>query len=258
MQNDVGNIITATPAFAVSPQLKTNIQSYSLSVLLSPKLAQYRGELPVQHVWNILKKHGSDLPPGIENIPADMKTLTSEIQEQLTQARSSCKKKGIVRIIRVDDKKNKITIELEPSQHQNLFALAQCFVDGTKCRITNALCGRIALMRDVYLANSGTSFWTDLDNALVLMRQVAEGSEDARDAMFEDLIETDKKLHGAVDIIYQSTHDLQQEVDDLIDATSADAASTATRRDCSPPPEGDSDQLDADGGGGAEAVDTNS
>ncbi|KAJ7661259.1 hypothetical protein B0H17DRAFT_1212284 [Mycena rosella] len=90
------------------------------------------------------------------------------------------------------------------------------------------------------------------------MRQVAEGSEDARDAMFEDLIETDKKLHGAVDIIYQSTHDLQQEVDDLIDATSADAASIATRRDCSPPPEGDSDQLDADGGGGAEAVDTNS
>lgn len=55
--------------------------------------------------------------------------------------------------------------------------------------------------------------------------------------MFEDLIVADKKLHGAVEIIYQATNDVQQEVDDLIDAASADAASTTTRASSSVPSE---------------------
>lgn len=45
-------------------------------------------------------------------------------------------------------------------------------------------------------------------------------------SLFEDLIADDKEKHGAVDIIYQTTNDVQQEVDDLIDATTADTAST--------------------------------
>lgn len=67
LQNDVGNILVAAPPFAVSSDLKvrratlfilsffsiscqTNIQSYAMAVLLSPKLAQYRGEISTQHV----------------------------------------------------------------------------------------------------------------------------------------------------------------------------------------------------------------
>ncbi|KAJ7215533.1 hypothetical protein GGX14DRAFT_562742 [Mycena pura] len=227
LQNDVGNIIVAAPAFSVSPELKTNIQSYAVAVLLSPKLAQYRGDLPVQHVMNILKKHRFDMPPGIENNPADMQKITSAIQDAFTQSRSSCKKK----VMRVNESGAKVPFDLDPTQHQNLFALAQALVDGTKCRITNALCGRIALMRDVYLQNSGTAFWTDLDRALGVMRTVANGNEDSRDAMFEELILADKALHGAVDITYRVANDVQQEVDDLIDAASADAASTPTSSD---------------------------
>ncbi|KAJ6561367.1 hypothetical protein B0H10DRAFT_2239935 [Mycena sp. CBHHK59/15] len=203
----------------------TNIQSYALAVLLSPKLAQYRGDLSVQHVMEILMKHRFDMPPGIENNPADMQKLFAS-----------------VRVTRTNESGQKIIVDLEPSQHQNLFALAQALVDGTKCRITNALCGRIALMRDVFLQNSGTTYWTDLDKALVVMRQIAKGNDEARDAMFEELIITDKELHGAVDIVYQPTNDVQQEVDDLIDASSADAASTpTTASNISPPPEGESD-----------------
>ncbi|KAJ7211302.1 hypothetical protein GGX14DRAFT_565175 [Mycena pura] len=251
LQNDVGNIIVAAPAFSVSPELKTNIQSYTHAVLLSPKLAQYRGDLPVQHVMNILKKHRFDMPPGIENNPADMHKITSAIQDAFTQCRSSCKKKlfASVRVMRVNESGAKVPFDLEPAQHQNLFALAQALVEGTKCRITNSLCGRIALMRDVYLQNSGAAFWTDLDRALGVMRTVANGNEDARDAMFEELILADKALHGAVDITYQVTNDVQQEVDDLIDAASADAASTPTSNDgprlsevangLGDPPEGD-------------------
>lgn len=67
--------------------------------------------------------------------------------------------------------------------------------------------------------------------------------------MFEDLIVTDKELHGAVDIVYQSTNDVQQEVDDLIDASSANAASTptaASQPDASQ--EGEPDQQDEGNG----------
>ncbi|KAJ7199623.1 hypothetical protein GGX14DRAFT_661513 [Mycena pura] len=40
-----------------------------------------------------------------------------------------------------------------------------------------------------------------------------------------------RTLHGAVDITYQVTNDVQQEVDDLIDAASTDSASTPTSED---------------------------
>ncbi|KAJ7715592.1 hypothetical protein B0H14DRAFT_3522584 [Mycena olivaceomarginata] len=94
LQNDVGNIIVAAPAFSVSAELQTNIKSYALAVMLSPKLAQYHGDLPVQHVINILKKHRFDMPPGIENNPADMQKITAAVQYAFTQDRSSLKKKN--------------------------------------------------------------------------------------------------------------------------------------------------------------------
>ncbi|KAJ7871649.1 hypothetical protein B0H14DRAFT_3568761 [Mycena olivaceomarginata] len=162
LQNDVGNIIVAAPAFSVSAELQTNIKSYALAVMLSPKLAQYRGDLPVQHVINN---------------PADMQKITAAVQYAFTQDRSSLKKKlfASVRVSQLNE--------------------AGAFVDGTKCRITNALCGRIALMRDIYLQNSTSSFWSSLDAALSLMRTAADGNEQACDAMFEDLIIADKALH---------------------------------------------------------------
>ncbi|KAJ7711066.1 hypothetical protein B0H16DRAFT_1480616 [Mycena metata] len=228
MQNELGNIVTAAPPFAVSAELKVNIQNYAHAVLLSPKLANYRGDLPVQHVMSILWKHRFDLPPGIENNPAELAKIQTVIQEAFTQCRSTIKKKlfASVRVWRTNEKGEKVVVNLPADKHQNLFALAQALVDGTKCRITNVLCGRIALMRECYMANSSTSFWTDVDAALVTMRETAGGNDELRDDLFEDLIADDKEKHGAVDIIYQTTNDVQQEVDDLIDATTADAVST--------------------------------
>ncbi|KAJ7820468.1 hypothetical protein B0H14DRAFT_3735671 [Mycena olivaceomarginata] len=208
LQNDVGNIIVAAPAFSVSAELQTNIKSYALAVMLSPKLAQYRGDLPVQHVINILKKHRFDMPPGIENNPADMQKITAAVQYAFTQDRSSLKKKlfASVRVSQLNEAGVRVVVDLPSDQHQNLFALAQAFVDGTKCRITNALCGRIALM------NSTSSFWSSLDAALSLMRTRRTGTK----RLATHLIIADKALHGAVDIVYQATNNIQQEVDDLI------------------------------------------
>ncbi|KAJ7320993.1 hypothetical protein DFH08DRAFT_818816 [Mycena albidolilacea] len=136
----------------------------------------------------------------------------------------------------------KIVIDLLPAEHQNLFALAQAFVDGTKCRITNALCGRIALMIDVYLLNSGQSFWTDLNKALAAMRDVANSSDDVRNDLFEDLITADKELHGAVDIVYQTSNDVQPEVDDLINASFANVASTSATSSSTTPPAAENEE----------------
>ncbi|KAJ7794952.1 hypothetical protein B0H13DRAFT_2393217 [Mycena leptocephala] len=225
LQTDIGAIIMAAPPFAVSAELKKNIEAFVVAVMLSPKLGMYKGDVPVQHVMNN---------------PADMGKLKSVVQYYCTQHRSSCKKQlfASVRVAHLNENGEKMTVDLPPDQHQNLFALAQSFVDGTKCRITNALCGRIALMRSVYLESSGQTFWSDLDKALGLMREAGKGSDEARDAMFEVLIETDKELHGAVEIVYQNNDNIQQEVDDLIHASAANAASTPANPASSIAPQG--------------------
>ncbi|KAJ7616169.1 hypothetical protein DFH06DRAFT_1145673 [Mycena polygramma] len=222
---DIGNIVATAPPYAVSAELKLNIQRYAIAVFLSPKLGMYRGEIGVQH--DIIKKHRFDLPPGIENNPADMAKIEKVIQDVFTQIRSTFKKKlfASVRVYRTNAEGETITVDLPPAEHQNLFGLAQAFVKDTKCRITNALCGRIALMRAIYLETSGQTFWTELDKALACMRDTSNGSADTVDEMFEELITEDKALHGLVDIVYQATNDVQQEVDELIDASAANVAS---------------------------------
>ncbi|KAJ7653587.1 hypothetical protein DFH06DRAFT_1203982 [Mycena polygramma] len=238
---DIGNIVATAPPYAVSAELKLNIQRYAIAVFLSPKLGMYRGE-----IGDIIKKHRFDLPPGIENNPADMAKIEKVIQDVFTQIRSTFKKKlfASVRVYRTNAEGETITVDLPPAEHQNLFGLAQAFVKDTKCRITNALCGRIALMRSIYLETSGQTFWTELDKALACMRDTSNGSADTVDEMSEELITEDKALHGLVDIVYQATNDVQQEVDELIDASAANVASMPATdldsRSGSVPPEGSS------------------
>ncbi|KAJ6626611.1 hypothetical protein B0H10DRAFT_2185638 [Mycena sp. CBHHK59/15] len=223
VQNDLQRIIAAAPPYAVSPALKVNIQSYAMAVLLSPKLGMYKGNMPVQHVFNIIKKHRFDTPPSFENNPAETAKIVSIIQDVFTQGRSRLKK---LLFASVHVMRNHQAVDLDPEDHQNLFGLAQAFVDSTKCHINAPLCGRIALMRKVYLKQDNTTFWDELDKALAIMRTAAKGNEDARDLMFEGLIKKDKSLHGNVDIVYQASDDIQQEVDDVIAASSVDAAIT--------------------------------
>lgn len=80
----------------------------------------------------------------------------------------------------------------------------------------------------MYLLFPGSDFWDKLDEYLVYMREEAEGSKEAIDlyvltypfsalsdvpSMFEGLIEDDKDLHGNVEIVYQDSADIQDEVD---------------------------------------------
>ncbi|KAJ7796349.1 hypothetical protein B0H14DRAFT_3551143 [Mycena olivaceomarginata] len=109
LQNDLQKIIATKPAYTVSPELKVNIKAYVAPVLLSPKLPAYKGDEPVGLVFGRSKFK---------------KLLSASVQIRR-------------------DKKFEM---LPPEKHQNLYSLAQAFVNDTKCRINAGLVGRIALM----------------------------------------------------------------------------------------------------------------
>ncbi|KAJ6543802.1 hypothetical protein B0H10DRAFT_2281533 [Mycena sp. CBHHK59/15] len=226
IQNDLQKLIAAKPPYAVTPELKVNIQAYMAPILLSSKLGSYKGEEPSQLVFDLIKKHRFDMPAGFEHNPAICAKLLAAIQEALTQARSRYKK---LLFASVKVMQNKLVIDLPVEKHQNLFGLAQSFVDGSKCRINGGLVGRIALMRAVFLEYPGTNFYDKLDTRLVLMRKTAGGDAEAIDLMFEGLIVEDKQNHGDVEIVYQGTDDIQEEVDATIAAAGViDAAITVS------------------------------
>ena len=93
--------------------------------------------------------------------------------------------------------RDKKPVDLPADKHQNLFGLAQAFVNDTKCRINGGLVGRIALMvnpslcscnfnlpvsqRKVFMAHPGTDFWDQVDHSLALMHEDAD-----RDAQIID------------------------------------------------------------------------
>ncbi|KAJ7040961.1 hypothetical protein C8F04DRAFT_1305675 [Mycena alexandri] len=212
LQNDLQKIIAAKPAYSVSPELKANIQTYIAPVLLSPKLTAYKGSEPVQIIFNLVKKYRFDAPAGFENNPADAGKITATIEDAFTQGRSKFKKLLFASVKIIQDKK---TVDLPADKHTSLFGLAQAFIKGSKCRIKAGLCGRIALMCKIFLLHPGTNFWDKLDEHLALIRDSCENAEDI-DITFEDLVETDKELHGNVDIVYQSTDDIQEEIDTTI------------------------------------------
>ncbi|KAJ6555776.1 hypothetical protein B0H19DRAFT_1070948 [Mycena capillaripes] len=210
LHNDVQNLVAAKPPWTVSRELKVNIYAYATPVLLSPHLGSYKGDVPVQIVFAIVKKHRFDTPAGFEHNPAECDKLIAVIQEAFTQVRARLKKLLFASVKILRDKK---ALDLPPEKHQNLFGLAQAFVEGSKCRINGGLVGRIALMRKTFLKFPGTDFWDEVDHSLALMREDAEGDVDVITETFEALIDQDKELHGNVEIVYQGTDDIQEEVD---------------------------------------------
>ncbi|KAJ7165788.1 hypothetical protein C8R46DRAFT_1219576 [Mycena filopes] len=150
LQNDLQKIIATKPAYNVSAELKANIQAYVAPVLLSPKLEAYKGTEPVQIIF----------------IYAEAAKITTVIEEAFTQGRSQLKK---LILASVKITRDKVNIDLPVDKHLSLFALAQIFVKGTKCRITPGLCGRVALMRKIYLKHPGNNFWDKLDEHLAMI-----------------------------------------------------------------------------------------
>ncbi|KAJ7328067.1 hypothetical protein DFH08DRAFT_709945, partial [Mycena albidolilacea] len=193
-----------------------NIDHSAAAVLLSSKIRTYKGTTPTNIVVEILKKYRFDLPAGIEHNPADFSKVIGAIQEALTQKRSKFKK---------------LSVENAPKANQlNIFQLTTAFVDGTRCSVSVPVCARVALMRKVYLKEPGKRFWDAVDEDLAKIRKKAGGDSQKIIRAFRHILEKDQESHGVTDYDLRAEDETvdgyQQEIDEVIDANLADAAST--------------------------------
>ncbi|KAJ6525373.1 hypothetical protein B0H19DRAFT_1199068 [Mycena capillaripes] len=210
------------PPFAVSDDTETNIYFYAAAILLSTKLSAYKGSVAKNILLDILKVNRFDLPSNIERNPADYAKLFTVVQEALTQLRSKIKK-ALAASFKVNKKP-----AASAREHQNIFDLTTHLVQGTKCAITPKLCARVALMRQVYIEDSGPKFWDSLDADLRKIRNRAGGNARKLNKAFENVLSTDRATHGIdnYNIPTQAVDDVQREVDDTISASAADKATS--------------------------------
>ncbi|KAJ7773756.1 hypothetical protein B0H14DRAFT_2632137 [Mycena olivaceomarginata] len=125
-------IRVATPPWLVSDELAKNIYSYSAAVLLSTKLAAYKGNIPKNIVFAVLKKHRFDLPPGIEHNPADWGKVKIAVEAI-----------GASLMVNRKDKTH-----APKFQQKSIFELTTLIVENTKCEVNVLLlCARVAFMR---------------------------------------------------------------------------------------------------------------
>ncbi|KAJ6619170.1 hypothetical protein B0H10DRAFT_2189155 [Mycena sp. CBHHK59/15] len=205
VDNLINQIVIATAPYEVSASLEKNISNYAAAVLLSSKISTYKGANPTNILLAILKKHRFDLPAGIEHNSADWAKIGYSLK------------------IKKSDKK----YVLGPKQ-QNIFNLTQVFVDGTQFTVNVLLCARVALMRKVYLLESGLKFWDKLDSNLSQIRKQADGDKKKIIKAFRHILTQDQMTNGVKD--YELDEDVdtfQKEVDDLIEAGATDAATSA-------------------------------
>ncbi|KAF7351785.1 hypothetical protein MSAN_01611900 [Mycena sanguinolenta] len=222
LHNRLDALETGKPPFTVSKDTEININFYAAAILLSTKLSAYKGSVAKNILLDILKVNRFDLPPNIERHPADYAKLVAVVQEAFTQLRSKIKK-----ALAASFKVNK---QPAPSarEHQNIFDLTTHLVQGTKCAVTPELCARVALMRQVYIEDSGPKFRDSLDADLRKIRNRAGGNARKLNKAFENVLSTDRATHGVDDysIPTEVVDDVQREVDDTISATSADKAAS--------------------------------
>ncbi|TFY52144.1 hypothetical protein EVG20_g10687 [Dentipellis fragilis] len=208
-------IHTSAPPFEPSQALITNIRSFAAAVLVSPRLASYHGSATKTHVYTILKTTRFDLPPNIENIPSDWRKVKAEVGEQLIQVRAAIKK---------DLKKS---MGEEPhTTPTDIFLLTQQIAARASVSMTVPLCSHVALMRRVYLKDSGPRFWCTLDEQLALIREKSKGDPVKLLRSFKAILEKDIEKYGddnltALDSLPEDdvVDDRQQQVVDAIDAS---------------------------------------
>ncbi|KDR65174.1 hypothetical protein GALMADRAFT_44440, partial [Galerina marginata CBS 339.88] len=194
VENKVDAFRSAAPPYQVSDELKTNIGNYSLAVLLSVNISAYKGDIPRNHILDILKRYRFDLPAGIEHDYSNWEKITAAVSYALTQTRARVKK-----LIR-----DSITNDI------NIFALAQVIVHGTPCRPTRAIHVE---------CSGGEKYWNLIDRRLAVVRQLAGSDVTRAIRIFRDALKTDRQTYGVgedYEIGDVVADDWQQRVDDVV------------------------------------------
>ncbi|KAF8952144.1 hypothetical protein BDZ97DRAFT_1880774 [Flammula alnicola] len=88
VENKIDAFRSAAPPYQVSDELKTNVNNYAVAVLLSVNISAYKGDIPRNHILNILKRYRFDLPAGIEHDYSNWEKITASVSYSLTQTRA--------------------------------------------------------------------------------------------------------------------------------------------------------------------------
>ncbi|KAF8142844.1 hypothetical protein K438DRAFT_1784350 [Mycena galopus ATCC 62051] len=221
--NELGKLVKAQAGYQPSPELIINITKYAPAVLLSSKITCYKGDAATYILLALTKKFRFDIPPGLENIPADWAKVTGVAQYALTQRRGKIKKQ-----LRASLNPDEKGVYGPDAEHQNIYDLAQVIVKDTQCAVNVVLCARIALMRQVYLVCPGKKTWDKLDEHLAEIRANAKGDAKKITRAFRHVLTQDQDKHGAKNYVLDENpiDDFQQQVDDLIDVNAIDAATS--------------------------------
>ncbi|KIJ98098.1 hypothetical protein K443DRAFT_104466, partial [Laccaria amethystina LaAM-08-1] len=172
VENKVYTFQSAAPPFQISEELKTNINNYVLPVVLSVKISAYKGNIPHNHILDIIKKYHTDLPPGIEHDYGSWEKIKTQVSYALTQLRSKVKK----------------IINQSILSNQNIFALAQQIVKDTPCRPT----------RKVHRECEGSDrYWNRIDDRPQFIRKTADSSATKVSKAFNAILKADRELYGA-------------------------------------------------------------
>ncbi|KIK01626.1 hypothetical protein K443DRAFT_6804, partial [Laccaria amethystina LaAM-08-1] len=209
----------------------TNINNYALAVLLSVKISAYKGNIPRNHILDIIKKYRTDLPPGIKHDYGSWEKIKTQVSYVLTQLRSKIKK----------------IINQSILSNQNIFALAQQIVKDTPCRPTVQLCAQVAIMasvvffscqlpsdiprqRKVHRECEGSDrYWNRIDDRLEFIRKTADSSATKVSKAFNAILKADRELYGADDdyeIKDTPLDEFQQRVDDVVTGVVAPESGT--------------------------------
>ncbi|KAG6913725.1 hypothetical protein DXG01_004699 [Tephrocybe rancida] len=144
LENKFDSILSVTPPFIVTKPLMDNIRSFSMAVLLLPKLSAYKGYIPANHLITILLHNGLHLPENINKDPNALLTLRTTVNEVLTQLRSSIKKDrdhyidGIDFWDKVDTRLTKIRERAAGDAHKMTNALTSYLTNDRKKYATGA------------------------------------------------------------------------------------------------------------------------
>ncbi|KAJ7306935.1 hypothetical protein DFH08DRAFT_1073190 [Mycena albidolilacea] len=232
--NQLEQVVASKPSFELSPDLETNIQKYAPAILLSDKIASYKGECPTTCLTEVIKRLRF-IPDGLENIPADWGKVVSYSEYSLTQRRSKIKKVIRSSLKPQKDEAKKTITYANDSEHHNIFELTTAIVKGTQCTVNITLCSRVALMRKVYLKHPGTNFWDMLDEKLENIRNDADGDAKKLVRGFRHVLEQDQAKHGKKNYkesdIQDKVDPFQKKVDDLLEIDAMDTATSAQLED---------------------------
>ncbi|KIJ66643.1 hypothetical protein HYDPIDRAFT_166179 [Hydnomerulius pinastri MD-312] len=202
----------AVLAWEVPDKIKKNIDKYVMRILLSPNLAKYFGNSPIQTLMGIIKtKSHWGLPADVDLHEDKWDKLVAHVRNRFIQRRS--------------DIKTQITLSFSPqTKAQDIVTLCTKLAAygnlGTDIVVTVQLCARVAYLRQCLKTNpKSPNYWKLVDSGLETLRTKAKESNDPAQLTkrFATILKDDRKVYGAGQDVHRAVpSESQNEIEEAI------------------------------------------